>query len=277
MSTPSADLSRLSIITVTCNSATCLEGFLSCLDSGIRDRVIVVDNGSLDGTLTIARREGLHTLPMGSNLGFARAANAGARAATGDHLCFINPDCRPPQGFFHKAVATLQDNPEACLVPAFQEAGGAMVQGMQPGYTWLKLLADVLATDYRLTSTADWLSRRSGFHDHAWSWPHGACFFISRRRFLELGHFDEDYFLYMEDVDFGRRFTVQGGCIRMLPVNVLHISGQSCRALFSLRREWLDRSRIRYAFKHHGKLFGGVLWFLTLPPRGYRKFFAARG
>ena len=98
-----ADARRLSVIIVTYNSRVVLEGALPPLVAqlGDREELIIVDNGSADGTLDAVREIAPRAIVLerGRNEGFAAGANAGARAATGDLLVFLNPDAAPGPGF----------------------------------------------------------------------------------------------------------------------------------------------------------------------------------
>src|SRR2546430_15715338 len=104
----------VSIIIVNWNAGAALSACLASLtadaaEGGSARQVILVDNGSSDGSTAVARdryRE-VEVLQTGSNLGFAAGANPGADAARGDALVFPNPAAPGPAGPF----PTLVDAP----------------------------------------------------------------------------------------------------------------------------------------------------------------------
>lgn len=242
----------LQIIIVAHQSATALARCLADLPRPYRARCLVVDNASTDGSAAVAERHGARVLAQAHNLGFARAANLGAAAATASHLCFLNPDCRPGAAVFEAALARLRAVPERCLVADLDEPGSATVAGRQPGYSAAKLLHDALVSNYRAGRLAAVLARRASFHDRRWHWPHGACFFIERRQFLALGGFDPRYFLYMEDVDFGLRLHAAGGVVETLAAQVPHAARSGARVSPTWRLWHLNAARVRYAAARHG-------------------------
>ena len=94
---------RLSVVVVTHNSRAAVAAALPALCGQLAagDELVVVDNASADGTLDAVREiaPGATVVETGRNAGFAAAANAGARAASGDLLVFLNPDATPAPGF----------------------------------------------------------------------------------------------------------------------------------------------------------------------------------
>jgi len=118
----------VSIIIVNWNAGAALSACLASLaadaaEGGSARQVILVDNGSSDGSTAVARdryRE-VEVLQTGSNLGFAAGANHGAEAARGDVVVFLNPDACVRTG----AIRTLVD--ALLLTPGAGIAGGGLV------------------------------------------------------------------------------------------------------------------------------------------------------
>jgi len=242
----------LDVVVVTHQSEAALRDCMGGLPARMRQRIIVVDNASTDGSAAVGRANGARVLLQERNLGFGRAANVGARAATATHLCFLNPDCLPDSELFVAGLERLRAEPNVCAAADLCEPDGVTVAGCQPGYSFLKLLHDALLSNYRGDRLSAAMRRHRGFDDVSWRWPHGACFFVARDRFLRLGGFDESYFLYMEDVDFGRRFCRAGGAVVPLNRSVRHRARSGAR-IGRVRRLWhLDAARVRYAARHYG-------------------------
>jgi GT2 family glycosyltransferase len=255
----------LDVIVVTHQSGAALEECMSGLPEEQRRRFIVVDNASTDDSAQIARSHGARVLVQTDNLGFAQAANVGARCATASFLCFLNPDCVPNAALFEAGVERLRADEDLCVAPELHEPGGVVVSGCQPGYSVAKLLHDALQSNYRAAKLAAWLRRLPGFDDVTWTWPHGACFFIGRRQFLRLGGFDTRYFLYMEDVDFGHRLWRAGGRVAALNSSLRHRARQGARISRLQRLGHLDAARIRYAALHHGRAAALTVALLSAP------------
>ena len=100
---PGSGATRLSIVVVTYNSRDAVAMALPrlCQELGEADELVVVDNDSTDDTATLVAELAPKAVLVRNrtNTGFAAAANAGARAAGGALLVFLNPDATPRPGF----------------------------------------------------------------------------------------------------------------------------------------------------------------------------------
>lgn len=107
-------MKRVSIVIPTLNEASCLGRtlrHLSLLEPCARE-VLVVDAGSADETVAIAHAAGVRVLQ--SSRGRAAQMNLGARAATGEILCFVHADTLVPDDLVHVIEATLTDPAIVC-------------------------------------------------------------------------------------------------------------------------------------------------------------------
>src|SRR5574341_89216 len=102
-------MTTLSVIIPTLNEAKTIPTLLDALDAQIRkpDEIIVADAGSTDGTPDVARGRGARVV-RGGRPGPGR--NAGARAAVGDLLFFLDADVVPRPEFFAKALGEFEVN-----------------------------------------------------------------------------------------------------------------------------------------------------------------------
>lgn len=264
----------LGIVIVTRDSAAALPACLTGIGRERMDTTVVVDNASRDASVAIARSAGARVVSLPENVGFGRAATLGARTIATPHLCFLNPDCEPEPELFDAGVSALRDGPRRCVAPVLVEPGGG-IPGAQPGYTRTKLLADLLESHYGRWSVG-LLRRLPSHHDGSWSWPHGACFFIGRDFFEALGGFDEAYFVYMEDVDLGRRIASAGGEVVALPERVVHRAGRGASLSRRRRRALLDAARLTYARRVYGRTFAALLRAVALPADGTRRLLGRR-
>lgn len=164
-----------------------LELTQNCLASIARhdpiDELIIIDNGSTDGTDKLA------TISLGANEGFAYACNAGANLATSDRLIFLNNDTIVHPNW--TSFADLLEQPDIGIVGpkliypdcSIQSAGIAVDFNRPPGLEAWNLN----------TNWADSPADVDGIT--------GACLGIRRQLFLQLGGFDTGYWNGYEDVD----------------------------------------------------------------------------
>ena len=253
----------VSIVIVTYHSVDVLDKCLRGIGPALREAVLVVDNGSADATVSIAQSHGVRVVELGHNTGFAAAANAGAAQATGQVLCFLNPDTEPAPSLFAAGVEALRDRPTDCAVPRRVGMGETIAEGRQPGYTRRRLLADILKANYGIGASPSPGTR--GMGDPGWCWPLGTCLFIRTARFHELGGFDTRYFMYMEDVDLGWRLHRAGGQVIAIDTTLVHQGARGTNVTCRRQMTLLNRGRIRYGTIHYGRLFGAAVAVLAAP------------
>lgn len=194
----------------------------SCLDSLFGEttypdfEVVVVDNGSTDGTLDDLRgRDDLRLIENGENLGFARAANRGLARATGRYVLFLNPDARCTDEAVEAAIGVLETRPRVGLVGvAERDATGVLRPTVEPFFSLRSLLAG--RWEHRVSAP-------QGRDPVEIDWCHGAFLLGRRDDLCALGGFDERYFLYAEDMDLCLRVHESGRSVVYLPqVSIVH-------------------------------------------------------
>ena len=255
---------KLSIIIVTYNSGAVIGGCLDGLGDWMKN-ALVVDNGSRDDSVAQVERRGVDLIRLQGNTGFARAANTGARRAGGDVVCFLNPDCLPHDQLMRAGLAAAGGPEPVAAVPGLCEDGRPPLAGRQPGYTRLKLACDLLNAAYPLSRLVRRLEQMPAYHQRGWFWPHGACLFIKRGLFLDLGGFDPRLFTYMEDVDLGWKLYRAGGEVIQMDQSLRHQTATGSRVSKSRRRYLMARGRLKYAWLHYGPLMATGLGLAVLP------------
>lgn len=186
---------KWSVITVTFNSVQDLK---DCWSAAITDAVewIVVDNASSDGTAEIARQLGATVVELPKNIGFSRANNLGLTMATGDYIAFVNPDVRvEPLSFPLLAESIEKFN--AIVAPQLLNADGSK----QPNGRGLPFLIDKIANrGIRLPgSRIDAYIPEIAGSPTAVDWLTGAVVCGRKADLVQLGGWDERFFLYYED------------------------------------------------------------------------------
>jgi GT2 family glycosyltransferase len=197
---------EVSVVIVTWNGRRFLEPCLAALaaQEGVRAETILVDNASTDGTIEFVREAfpWVRVVALEKNVGFTGGNNAGARAARGRLLAFLNNDTVPDGRW----LSTLQRGLDEAA--GFALAASRIVYMHDPGV---------------IDSAGDGMLRWGGaFKRHHGGRVEdapdsgevfgacGAAFLIPKAVFDELGGFDEDFFASHEDVDLSYRARLRG-------------------------------------------------------------------
>lgn len=233
------------------------ETIRSCLESlqrnGVAD-IVVVDNTSSDQTAKTLGNLPVKLVVNKENVGFARAANQGAQSITDyrlpitDYILFLNPDAALQPGSLAGAVSYLQQHPQvgAAGLLLCDKTGRPERDAFGSEVTPLSLFTRHLKkyklpiTDYRLPIKCAWVS--------------GGALLVRRSVFEDIGGFDQQFFMYWEDVDFCRRVRGAGRTVVIIPAaRVVHRRGHS---LLDGRRKvtLYDQSADRYFRKHYPAL-----------------------
>ena len=179
------------------------------LDDG--DELIVVDNDSSDGTPGAVRELAPDAIVVeaGANLGFAAGCNRGASTASGELLCFLNPDAVPDPGFREAIERPLADGRGWAAWQGLVTAEGGRVVNTRggvvhfTGIAWAGGAGEPFAEGSRGVPAREPSTSEPGFVS-------GACLAIPRPVFERIGGFAEGFFLYHEDVDLSLRLRLAG-------------------------------------------------------------------
>jgi GT2 family glycosyltransferase len=240
-------MSRVSIVIPVRGNASltrrCLDLVLSELPPGTE--VVVVDDASTDETPQVLESFGtrIRVLRMDENGGFARACNAGAAAATGELLVFLNNDTEPRPGWLQALVGYAEREPGAAAVGAklvyptgtVQHAGVVFGQDGYPHNLYAGLPEDHPAVNRsrRLQAVT------------------AACMLVRREGFERAGGFDEGYENSLEDVDLCLRLGAEGGEVHYChEAEIVHLESVSRgrrdrfeRSVDLYRSRWRDSVR----------------------------------
>lgn len=247
------------IVIVSFNSG---QSLIDCLASiathAPHAAVIVVDNASTDGSLDqeAVRSSQVSLHRNRENIGFGRAVNQGIRAATTELVLMLNPDCLLTADALEILADELARHPECALAgPRILDEDGS-VQGSARGdpslLTGLFGRTTLLSRLFPSSSLARHNVRtRSSSESYAVDWVSGACMLARRNSLLQLGGFDEQYFLYWEDADLCKRLRNRGQTVRYVPAAVIeHAGGVSSRTVRSMAIRAFHQSAYRYYSTH---------------------------
>ncbi len=205
----------LSFITINHYNSRALQTCLQSIEDSagkLSHEIIVVDNSAGDPDFIDLKKKfpRARYIANPQNVGFAVANNQGARKARGETLLFINPDAVLHEGAAERLLAFCKTHPDAGIAgPKVLNADGSLQyscrnfptlwSGLFNRYSLLTRLfpnnrfsADYLMLDFDHDSVkeVDWVS--------------GCCMMIRKEVFRQIGGFDENYFLFNEDVDICR-------------------------------------------------------------------------
>ena len=228
----------------------CVESLLADRSAGGAPDVVVVDNGSRDGSVA-ALRAAVPTariVDAGTNLGYAAAANRGIAATHTAVVAVCNPDARVEVGTAQALVDRLEKEPDLGAVgPAVFEPDGSRY----PSARQVPSIRDAVGH-----GLLGWLWPRNPFtrryrqldadpdQPRDVDWVSGAAVWLRRAALDTVDGWDERYFMYVEDVDLCWRLRRAGWRIAYEPAgSVVHVQGAST-----------DRHPYRMIAAHHRSL-----------------------
>jgi N-acetylglucosaminyl-diphospho-decaprenol L-rhamnosyltransferase len=258
---------RLSVVTVTYNSAVVLPGLLDSLRAGLEGieqyEVIVVDNDSHDHSVDMARAHpiGARVIATGRNGGYSAGINAAtATIDTSADLLVLNPDIRLQPGSITRLYAALSSSSVGVAVPQVRGEDGSVAKSIrrEPSIAtaWSEaLLGGRLAARMGLGEIVD---SSSLYQDGGRiEWATGAILLVTANARYVIGDWDESFFLYSEEVDYLQRVRAAGLDVLYVPSSqAIHIGGDyhSSEFLTGL----MTANRIKYYRRHHGALASAV-------------------
>lgn len=253
---------KISLIFVNYHSAKLLEKALESLYSYEKEKAlfeVIVVNNDISETREIQVLKvkfAFIGVENETNAGFGQGANVGARLAHGDILGFINPDvlwtkeCLPMIEKVWKEKRTLGVLGMHILdVQNKEEAWSAGKEPTLFGLFWRNIVPF-------------WCEQQRGKKTALFDWVSGCALFVRKDTFLDLGGFDEQFFLYFEDVDLCRRVREIGlAVVRDKHLPIIHHGGQSKQStmlqkeqFYSSQKKYFEKWRPRWESKMLGRL-----------------------
>jgi N-acetylglucosaminyl-diphospho-decaprenol L-rhamnosyltransferase len=228
------------------------EHLTHCLDSIEKqthkpEKIVVVINGADEKTVNDLTNRDVHVITPHANLGYSRAANLGISNCETEIVAVLNPDTVLDSECSQYACAVFDDEnigavgprileengniyPSARNDPHFIDAIGHAIFGMFKKDNAFTRRYKGLDVDVDVQREADWLS--------------GAAIYLRKSALDDVGGWDEDFFMYCEDIDLGRRLRQASWKQVYVPnAHVIHIQGVST-----------SRQPISLLWQHHVSL-----------------------
>jgi len=192
------------------------------------------------------------------NIGFGKAHNLGSEIASGEYIFFLNPDAKLFPGTVEKMLEIFSSDEKIGIVGSVHvgENGISGEEHFGDRKTPLSIIGKKI---FRAKGQL----RKNNFFETAW--VSGGAMMVKKDLFRELGGFDENYFMYFEDVDLCLRAKKKGWKTAVHPeAKIFHRSGQS----FSdnrKKKEYYYDSQSYYIKKNFGPFWSGAVKILRLP------------
>jgi GT2 family glycosyltransferase len=255
----------VSIIVVNWNTKELLIGCLRSVydtTAGLKIEVIVVDNGSYDGSSQAVKESfpQVMLIQNAENEGFAKANNQALSIASGRYNLLLNSDALLTDGSLTNLVNFMDKTPEAGIAACqYINREGSKQNSFDNFPT---LVTELLNKSLLKTLFPQkYPSKKREYHK-----PMevdsviGACMIVRKEAIIQVGMLDEDYFFFMEETDWCFRMHKAGWKIYHLPeIKVYHLQGQSKEKNPS--RAWIEYYRSNYTFF---KKYRSDLSYLTL-------------
>ena len=189
----------------------------SCSNLYACKEIIIVDNGSTDGSLEIYRSYAkninepeIRVVPLGWNTGFCYAVNIGVSLARSELVAILNLDLYVDADWLRPIMEDFEKMPRLGVV--------------QPLIYWYQKPEEIQATGFYMDLAGHY--KANVFGSKTLLAPLGAAYVVRRSAFLEIGGLDPFYFMYHDEVDLGLRMWLAGWLVMLEPKSrVYHYMG----------------------------------------------------
>lgn len=239
---------KVSIIILTYNSEESIERLFESIikfNKGSDYEIIVVDNNSEDETIRVVQNSKFKVIENKENFGFAKGINIGAKEAGGEYLLFINPDTEWNHGSVDDLASLFENDIEVGVIGGkiltkegkSEKSAGRFLRAFEVFITTLGL-DEALGVRFspNRRQEVDFVS--------------GGLMAVRKDLFKRLGGFDENLFMYIEDMEFCFRIKKRGLKVVFDPeVSMIHESHGSSSRGFAIENIYKG---LLYFQKKHG-------------------------
>ena len=255
---------RISIIIVNYNLAeeieNCLDSFFNVVDltGDMKFEIIIVDNNSPDKKLPLVEKKYANSIVsfyyLPENIGFGKGCNYGFSKASGDYICFLNPDTLVKENIFETIIRKFEDDGSVGIIAPRQQVKSNCFDfsaGFYPNvfFELFNLFGAGVFLEGFLVFVLTKLKNNRPIHV---DWILGAAIFIRTELFKEVGGFDKDYFMFFEEVDLCKKVTEKGYKVLYCPgIKIHHIGSVSGKKDYKLYTIRTYSSKYIYLSKHY--------------------------
>jgi N-acetylglucosaminyl-diphospho-decaprenol L-rhamnosyltransferase len=254
---PAQGVSRMAVAVISWNTKELLRACLTTCLAERPEEIVVVDNGSYDGTIEMVRREfpEVHLKVLPSNPGYGAASNIAFKLCRAPYVLLLNSDTEVRPGALVALTQALDDRPHTGIVgPRLENPDGSLQRSVFPFPSPYISLVKRQPLSGLLTRLPGLRERYplNFKHDRERRvpWVLGAAQAIRRDAYEAVSGFDESYVMYYEEVDLCYRMRRVGWDTRFVPcATVMHVGGAATR---QRRQEMLVRLTLSsLAFHRH--------------------------
>lgn len=261
---------QVSVIIVNYNVRYFLEVCLHSVlraGAGMNVEVIVVDNNSKDGSIDMIAKEfpTVTVIANTDNKGFSKANNQGVAIATGTYILFLNPDTVMPEDFLKRTITWMDDHPKAgALGPRLIDGKGVFAPDSKKSFPTLSVAIFKTTGINKFFPRSPYINKYYAVHVGEWETApvevlSGCCMLIRSSILPDIGGaFDEDYFMYCEDVDLSYRILQHGYENIYFPeATLIHYKGESTKKATLSYVRIFNEALITFVRKHYSKKRAG--------------------
>lgn len=226
------------------------------------DEIVVVDNASADCSVEMMKAEfpSIPLLALGKNLGFGAASNRGIKACNSEQIVLLNADTQMKTGSLQALRNYLEDHPQAAIIgPRILNPDGTLqtscFQFPTPLHIFLYISGLYLWIPRLPVLKRRTLQKMASASARPVPWILGAALAFRRETFEALGGFDENFFMYFEEVDLCYRLFSQDKQIHFVPqAEIVHVGGGSTAQARSSSYIQFFASLAQFYRKHYSRL-----------------------
>jgi GT2 family glycosyltransferase len=261
-------MTRVLVAVVTYNSAADLPGLVASLPAGLEGvdwRLVVADNNSGDDTVAVIRRLAPQAtvIETGANLGYAAGINACAELAEPDEaLLVLNADVVLERGCVRALLAACRSGSVGVAVPLVTRSDGVVEPTLRRRPTASRVLAEAVLGEHA-GPFGERVDVPAPPRPIDVDWANGAVLLIPADVRLRVGRWQEDLFLYSEEVDYCRRVVDAGWRVRQCPTaRATHRGGEVTSS--PLLWAQLVTNKVVHVARWEGRAAAEVVWATLL-------------
>jgi GT2 family glycosyltransferase/lipopolysaccharide/colanic/teichoic acid biosynthesis glycosyltransferase len=259
---------KISVIIVSYNVK---QYIVHCIDSIKRSdytgeiEIVVIDNNSFDGSISEinTKYKDVVTIQNDINIGFGKAVNRAIQTISGEYFLILNPDTIVEEGTISTFVKYLESNKNVGMVgPKIVNSDGTLQKGCKRSFPTIGVaLPKILGLD-KIFPNSRWAGKYNlNYLDpdniHVVDAISGSCMFVRSELFNKIGGFDEQFFMFGEDLDLCYQIYQNNCEIHYLPTTqIMHYQGESVKSAPYDSLNAFYNAMILFSEKHFSKSKG---------------------